>query len=200
MIQNTLFTLAFVLFSAWCPSAQAAADTAVPVEPPPRLTAAAHLPNLGDITPPETARSTAAPVTAAALLERDDTTPVTGWRERFALLGAAVLALLFILRRQWAHRIGESSSAAAQRSRARDAAWHHTGHRHVAMNGARAPHGFLLSQLDNLPPPVEPSSPHTSAAATAALAEAPSCPSSPAPDQAEVELVGCTAAGAIQRH
>lgn len=67
-----------------------------------------------------------------------------GWREQLALLGAALLALLFILRRQLAHRLGDRSAQAAPD----DLRWEEPADK-TSIPTANT--GFMLSHFDNLP-------------------------------------------------
>lgn len=74
-----------------------------------------------------------------------------GWREQLALLGAALLALLFILRRQLTHRMGErppQSPPAQPRWDPGDP------------SAPASTTGFMLSHFDNLPAETEPAAAH----------------------------------------
>lgn len=91
----------------WSPAAPAEArqDTAVAaVASPTALAGVSERAALGTLQPAAAPQEQRRAEAAAA---GDDTEP--GWRERLALLGAAFLALLFILRRQVTHRLGGSS-------------------------------------------------------------------------------------------
>lgn len=154
-MKTALFSLSLVsaLALPWTVRAEPPGDSPV-------LTPAVAPADRVGATAQRVSTATAAMPTATGSLNLDargavanDTEPATGWRERLALLGAALLALLFILRRQAAaQRLGPSYRPPAPPLAHPDASW----------SPAPRP-GFTLSAFDNLPaahgaaPPTEAS-------------------------------------------
>lgn len=140
---SSALVLPFVLVLSPPASAEVRQDTAVVA-----IAAPTSLSGTGERTAMVSLQPTAAPAEqqrAEAAAAADS--PEPGWRERLALLGAAFLALLFILRRQLTQRLGESPGRGrlSQRPSAR------SGRYEPAVDTPENT-GFTLSEFDNLPP------------------------------------------------
>lgn len=139
MKKSVWLPLSFVFLWSLCGPAGAAPNAEAPTVAMTVATAATTVDPGQDRALP----TTAAAVPMARSLAPEAAAPETGWRERLALLGAAVLALLFILRRQLAQRMGETGTRSPDRRLVPPSpSW-------IAPTRS----GFLLSQFDNLPAP-----------------------------------------------
>jgi hypothetical protein len=151
-MKTAVLSMSLVLASALSPAVHAEVKSGPPTQvaaAPATVLAAGSL-----AVEPGLAAPAAGPARGATSGPPDlalDAAEAPGWRERLALLGAAFLALLFILRRQLTQRQGGPGTAPrrAPLAHATPQPW-----------TPSAPHaGFTLAAFENLPALLEPAAP-----------------------------------------